>query len=79
MIDLQKALLDPTSVFKHPHDVLNHTELTREQKIEILKRWAYDCKELETASDENMTPIDNGEDHLGTILKALKELGVDHS
>lgn len=76
MIDIQKALLDPTAVFKHPHDVVHHAQLTRDQKIEILRRWAYDAKELETASDENMASMPEHEDRLNDILKALHELGA---
>jgi hypothetical protein len=76
MIDIQKAMLDPTSVFAHPHDVVNHPGLTREQKIEILRRWAYDAKELETATDENMNSSATTEDHLAAILHALQELGA---
>lgn len=75
MIDLQKALLDPPSVFNHPHDVVTHPELTRDQKIDILRRWAYDEKELETAADENMSATD-AEDRLNDVLKALHELGA---
>jgi hypothetical protein len=74
MIDIQKALLDPTSVFAHPQDVVNHAQLSRDQKIEILRRWAYDAKELETATDENMTG--GVEDRLSEVLKALKDLGA---
>ncbi len=46
MVDLDKALLDPASVFKTPEGVLNSHELSREQKIEILRRWEYDAREL---------------------------------
>lgn len=74
MIDVQKALLDPTAVFKHPHDVVTQPDLTRDQKIEILRRWAYDAKELQTASDENMTGT--SEDRLTDVLDALHALGA---
>lgn len=75
MIDINQALLDPTAVFAHPADVLSCAQLKREQKIEILRRWAYDAKELETASDENMTAV-HGFDHLEEVLKALHQLGA---
>jgi hypothetical protein len=39
MIDVEKALLDPGLVFKTPGEVLANNELTRAQKIEILRRW----------------------------------------
>jgi hypothetical protein len=76
MVDIEQALLDPTSVFGHPKDVLSHPELTREQKIEILRRWAYDAKELEVADEENMHHETRNEDILDDILQALNELGA---
>ena len=33
MVDLKRALLDPSSVFKSPRDVVNDKNLTRDQKI----------------------------------------------
>ena len=52
MIDVTKAMLDPTMVFKEPKDVVASNELTRNQKIEILHRWKYDAQQLEVAEDE---------------------------
>ncbi len=53
-IDLEKALLDPTAVFGTPEDVLECADLTREQKVEILRRWEYDAHAIEVAEEENM-------------------------
>ncbi len=52
MIDVNKAMLDPTMVFKDPKDVVANVELTRDQKIEILRRWEYDARQLEVAEEE---------------------------
>ena len=52
MIDVTKAMLDPTMVFQEPKDVVASNELTRNQKIEILRRWKYDAQQLEVAEDE---------------------------
>ena len=46
-------MLDPTAVFRGPEDVLQRAELTRAQKIEILRRWEYDALELQFAEEEN--------------------------
>lgn len=73
-IDIDKALLDPTSVFKSPKDVVNNNSLSKQQKIEILKRWAYDAKELEIADDENMTATGKASDILDDILRAIESL-----
>lgn len=45
---------DPSSVYDSPMDILEDNELTREQKIKILRQWEYDAKELEVADQENM-------------------------
>ena len=37
-IDLRKAILNPALVFRGPEDVLQRAELTREPKIEVLRR-----------------------------------------
>ena len=44
MIDVTKAMRDPTMVFKEPKDVVASNEVTRNQKIEILRRWSRQCK-----------------------------------
>ena len=71
--DLARALLDPTAVFDEPEEVLRREDLRREQKILILRRWEYDARELEMASDEGM----RGEspDILDRVLNALRALG----
>ncbi|HML95729.1 MAG TPA: hypothetical protein PKC29_09900 [Thermodesulfobacteriota bacterium] len=75
MVDIEKALLNPSAVFSGPEDVLSAEGLTREQKVEILKRWEYDARELDVATEENM-PGSNSS-CLDGILKALDELGYD--
>lgn len=45
-MDIEKAMLDPVSVFACPDEVFDDQSLTREQKIEILRRWEYDAREL---------------------------------
>jgi hypothetical protein len=74
MIDVDKALLDPGLVFKTPAEVLANNELTRAQKIEILRRWEYDVRELQVADEEGMEgpePVT-----LDAVLDALRTLGA---
>ena len=74
MIDVEKALLDPGLVFKTPGEILANNELTRAQKIEILRRWEYDVRELQVADEEGMEgpePVT-----LDTVLDALRTLGA---
>jgi outer membrane lipoprotein SlyB len=70
--DLERALLDPTAVFKLPEDVLKREDFSDEQKAAILRRWAYDARELEVAEDEGMR--DGEPDLLDRVLRALDEL-----
>jgi outer membrane lipoprotein SlyB len=70
--DLERALLDPTAVFKLPEDVLKREDFSGEQKAAILRRWAYDARELEVAEDEGMR--DGEPDLLDRVLRALDEL-----
>lgn len=72
-INVEKALLDPSSVFATPAEVTNASDLTREQKIEILQRWEYDARELQVAADENMGGDAGG--LLSDVLAALHQLG----
>lgn len=78
MIDLEKAKYNPASVFKSPRDVLNDYSLSIKTKIDILRRWAYDQREMEVAEEENM-PAHNDHHHdiLDEILLCLLELGVE--
>ena len=39
MIDVKQAILDPTSVFKDPTEIIANENLCRDQKIEVLRRW----------------------------------------
>ncbi len=74
-IDLRKAMLDPTAVFRGPEDVLQRDELTREQKIEILRRWKFDALELQVAEEENMGS-GQPSDILDRVLHALRTLNA---
>ena len=74
MVDVEKALLDPALVFQTPEEVLADNELSREQKIKILRRWEYDARELQVAEEEGMEgpqPVT-----LDVVLRALRALGA---
>ncbi|MBV9575842.1 MAG: hypothetical protein JO149_04390 [Gammaproteobacteria bacterium] len=77
-MDIEMAKLDPASVFKNPQDVLREESLSRSQKIDILRRWAYDEREIAVAEEENMLGEGNSRSHvLEEILKSLLELGIE--
>ena len=76
MIDIKKAMLDPTLVFEDPKDVVASDELTRDQKIEILHRWDYDAHQLEVAEEEAGMGVRRPE-MLDRVIQALHTLGVE--
>lgn len=57
---IEAAILEPSSYFATPEEVLEHDELTREQKMEALWRWEYDAAEVAVAVEEGMPGDDNG-------------------
>lgn len=76
MNDLEKAILNPAATFTKPQDVLNSEDLSREQKIEVLRRWEYDLRALQVAEEESMTAPMPESVTLDIVLKALNSLGM---
>ncbi len=76
MIDLRKAMLDPTGLFKEPREVVASDELTEDQKIEILHRWEYDAHALEVAEEEAGMAVRRPE-MFDRVVQALHALGVE--
>ena len=76
-MDYQKALLDPASIFEGPEEVLEQAELTKDQQIEILRRWAYDANEVAVAEEEGMEG--DGPLILQRVLETLDKVsgGID--
>jgi hypothetical protein len=74
-IDREKALLSPSEVFDTPEDLTEYAGLSREEKIELLRRWSYDAAELSVAEEEGMG---GGEpDFLARIHHCLRDLGAE--
>lgn len=75
---VELALIDPARVFRSPRDVVDHPSLTRLQKREILKRWEWDARLIETATAEAMPDV--GEpSRLDEVLGALADLDAGGS
>jgi len=78
MEDYESAKRSPGSVFKSPQDILDRDDLSKEQKIEVLKNWAYDEHEKQVADEENMAATEETR-LLEDIVDALHTLGVNLS
>ncbi len=71
-LDLSRALLDPASTFESPEAVMKNGDLSTDNKIEILCRWAYDATELAVAEEEGMAGGERSQ--LDSVLQALDGL-----
>lgn len=76
MIDKAKAMLVPPIAFDDPSGVFGDKDLTRDQKVENLRRWEYDARELEVAEGEAGMAVRRPE-MFDRVVKALHELGVE--
>ena len=76
-LDYQKALLDPASIFDGPEEVPEQANLSKDQQIEILRRWAYDANEVAVAEEEGMEG--DGPLILQRVLETLDKVsgGID--
>lgn len=70
--EIETALIDPSGVFDRPEAVLSRKDIDRNTKIEILRRWEYDAREMQVAEEENMAGGES--DLLDRVLKALNRL-----
>jgi len=69
---MQRALLEPETVFGSPENVVSADGYSRQEKIEILRQWDYQATEEAVALEEGMPGDDT--DLLRRILKALGEI-----
>lgn len=70
--DYDRALIAPEQVFGSPMDIVTTESMTPEQKLTILKRWEANAKDLQVASEENMTGP--GITRLGEVKEAILKL-----
>lgn len=79
---LTQAMLDPASVFVSPMDIVGDERLANDEKIELLRRWEYDAREMQVADEEGFPAREPGS-LLDTIIGALHRLGtgpdIEHS
>ena len=53
-IDRKRAYAAPEAVFSHPFEVLHSSELSYDEKVQVLRNWKQSLEQLQTASEENM-------------------------
>ncbi len=72
MKKLKQALVNPAAVFAEPKEVVVNPTFSRQQKIDVLRRWEHDTRLFQVSAKERLT--DTSEDLLGEILESLHEL-----
>ncbi len=70
--DYDRALLAPEQVFASPMDIVMTESMTGEQKLTVLQHWEANAKDLQVASEENMTGP--GISRLAEVKKAIIKL-----
>lgn len=68
--DRNKALTNPSSIFRQPADVVDSRELTLADKTRILKQWELDARLLPVAAEEGMN---EGEHSLFAEVKKAQQ------
>jgi hypothetical protein len=53
-VDKDKALINPSSVFDRPSEVVANTELSHDEKAKVLQEWELEARLLEVATKEGM-------------------------
>jgi len=54
VLDKDKALTNPSSVFDRPSEVVANTELSPDEKAKVLEEWELEASQLEVATEEGM-------------------------
>ena len=60
-----------------PKNVLGREDLSRQEKIELLRQWELDLREGMVAEEENMPPSEPLTVTLDEVLDALRTLGAE--
>jgi hypothetical protein len=73
-IELKRARLVPSSMFASPDAVVRSTDLSRTQKLQILRRWEFDAQR--TPSTDPILALGDTASMLKRVRGALAELGA---
>ncbi len=80
-VDLKRAMQSPSEMFSSPEEIRDDASLTLDQKIALLRSWAYDENEMSVAEEEGMADGERAD--VARVLTVLDELtggfDVEHS
>ncbi|EKV32529.1 hypothetical protein C882_2608 [Caenispirillum salinarum AK4] len=66
-IDLEAAMLDPTTVFDDPTEVAAHAHLTVQQKRAILERWKRSAEARSASNEVTREEAERARGHLSRV------------
>ena len=75
-----KLVVDVSTHFATPDALLAEENLTRDQKLALLRQWEYDLHLLQVATEENMTgdaPPGGNAETLRKVHAAAEKLGAE--
>ena len=76
-VDFEAALQDPQAFFAEPQVVADCPQLSREEKLAILRQWEQDALRLSESESEGMA---GGEENmLGRVKRAIQMVREEHS
>jgi hypothetical protein len=76
-VDFEAALQDPKAFFAEPQDVADHPQLSRDDKLAILRQWEQDALRLSASESEGMG---GGEENmLGRVERAIQRVREEHN
>jgi len=82
-VELKRARLVPSSVFTSPNAVVRSADLSRAQKIQILRRWEFDARHMldgdGAAGDVGglLSQVEGALAALGALAPARPVVGAD--
>ena len=73
-----RAIADASQVFSTPMAVVEAKDLSRDEKIKILRNWELDARRLVSSGDENMADERGaGRSRLPEVQAALRALAAE--
>jgi len=77
VLDKNKALTNPSSVFGRPSDVVANTQLSHDEKTTVLQEWELEARLLEVATEEGMNNKKNKPSVLPEVKAAQRKIGAE--
>jgi len=77
VLDQNKAVTNPSSVFDRPSEVVANTELSHDEKTRVLQEWELEARLLEVATEEGMNNKRNKPSVLPEVKAAQRRIGAE--